>query len=67
MLILTRKYGESIIIGEDIKITILDCKGKNVRIGVEAPRNVAVHRQDGGQVVQEKSLKPEDGSQKTEE
>ncbi|PKN69078.1 MAG: carbon storage regulator [Deltaproteobacteria bacterium HGW-Deltaproteobacteria-12] len=46
MLILSRKSGESITIGEDITITILDSKGKNIRIGVEAPRNIAVHRKD---------------------
>ncbi len=46
MLILTRKHGESITIGDDIKITILDVKGKYVRVGVEAPRNMAVHRQE---------------------
>lgn len=50
MLILTRKHGESITIGDDIKITILDVKGKYVRIGVEAPRNLAVHRQDSPSV-----------------
>jgi len=46
MLILTRKQGESITIGNDIKVTILDVKGKYVRVGVEAPRDLAVHRQE---------------------
>jgi carbon storage regulator len=46
MLILTRKQGESITIGDDIKVTILDVKGKYVRVGVEAPRELAVHRQE---------------------
>lgn len=46
MLILTRKQGESITIGDHIKVTILDVKGKYVRVGVEAPRNLAVHRQE---------------------
>lgn len=46
MLILTRKQGESITIGENIKVTILDVKGKYVRVGVEAPRDLAVHRQE---------------------
>jgi carbon storage regulator len=46
MLILTRKQGESITIGDDIRITILDVKGKYVRVGVEAPRELAVHRQE---------------------
>lgn len=46
MLILTRKQGESITIGNDIKVTILEVKGKYVRVGVEAPRDLAVHRQE---------------------
>lgn len=46
MLILTRKQGESITIGDDIKVTILDVKGKYVRVGIEAPRELAVHRQE---------------------
>lgn len=46
MLILTRKQGESITIGDNIKITILDVKGKYVRVGVEAPRELAVHRHE---------------------
>jgi carbon storage regulator len=46
MLVLTRKQGESITIGDDITITILDVKGKYVRVGVEAPRDLAVHRQE---------------------
>ncbi len=46
MLILTRKQGESITIGDDIRITILDVKGKYVRVGVEAPRSLPVHRQE---------------------
>lgn len=46
MLILTRKQGESITIGDDIRITILDVKGKYVRVGIDAPRSLAVHRQE---------------------
>ncbi|HQK99690.1 MAG TPA: carbon storage regulator CsrA [Smithellaceae bacterium] len=46
MLILTRKQGESITIGDNIKITILDVKGKYVRVGVDAPKELAVHRQE---------------------
>jgi carbon storage regulator len=53
MLILTRKFGESIIIGKDITITILDSKGKNIRIGVEAPRDIAVHRKNIGRCAQD--------------
>ncbi len=46
MLILTRKLGESIAIGDDITVTILDIKGKHLRIGIEAPAGVVVHRQE---------------------
>lgn len=56
MLILTRKLGESINIGDDIKITLLDIKGKYIRIGIEAPRDVAVHREEVYQMIQEQNI-----------
>ena len=46
MLILTRRVGESLIIGDDVTITVLGVKGNQVRIGVNAPRAVAVHREE---------------------
>jgi carbon storage regulator len=46
MLILTRRPGESICIGEDIKVTVIFVKGYQVRIGIEAPREVAVDREE---------------------
>jgi len=46
MLILTRKEGESIIIAGSIRITVLDARGDQVRIGIEAPRDVTVHREE---------------------
>ncbi|WP_029913137.1 carbon storage regulator CsrA [Pelobacter seleniigenes] len=46
MLVLTRKQGEGIIIGDDIKITIVELKGGGVRIGIDAPRELKVHRQE---------------------
>lgn len=46
MLILTRRIGEKICIGEDITVTVLDVNGSQVRIGVNAPRDVAVHREE---------------------
>ncbi len=46
MLILTRRVGESLMIGEEITITVLGVKGNQVRIGVDAPRDVAVHREE---------------------
>jgi carbon storage regulator len=46
MLILTRRVGESLLIGDDVTITVLGVKGNQVRIGVNAPRDVAVHREE---------------------
>ena len=46
MLILTRKQGESITIGDDIKVTVLGVYGRQVRLGVEAPLKVVVHREE---------------------
>ncbi|HHF6794147.1 TPA: carbon storage regulator CsrA [Haemophilus influenzae] len=46
MLILTRKVGESILIGNDISITILSVRGNQVKLGVEAPKEVSVHREE---------------------
>ena len=46
MLILTRKNGEGIAIGDDIQIRILEIKGGQVKIGIEAPHDVAVHREE---------------------
>jgi len=46
MLILTRKFGENIRIGDKIKIIILDVKGGQVKLGIDAPPNIAVHREE---------------------
>jgi len=46
MLVLTRKAGEGIIIGDDVKITIIEVKGGGIRIGIDAPRHMKVHRQE---------------------
>jgi len=46
MLILTRKLGENIRIGDDVKITILDIKGGQVKLGIEAPPHISVHREE---------------------
>lgn len=46
MLVLSRIKGESIIIGDNIKVSVLDIKGDSVSIGIEAPRRISVHRQE---------------------
>ncbi len=46
MLILTRRVGESLMIGDDVIVTVLGVKGNQVRIGVNAPKEVAVHREE---------------------
>jgi len=46
MLVLTRRANQSIMIGNDVVVTVLDVKGDQVRIGIRAPRSVAVHREE---------------------
>ena len=46
MLILTRRVGETVVIGDDVTVTVLGVKGNQVRLGVNAPREVAVHREE---------------------
>ena len=46
MLILTRRVGETVMIGNDVTVTILGVKGNQVRVGINAPKNVAVHREE---------------------
>jgi carbon storage regulator len=56
MLILTRKLGQAIRIGNEIKITISDIKGKQIRVGIEAPEEMAVHREEVYEIIQKQNL-----------
>ncbi|MEV4707732.1 carbon storage regulator CsrA [Actinoplanes sp. NPDC049316] len=53
MLVLTRKAGESVMIGDDVVVTVLEARGDVIRIGIKAPRDVQVHREEVYQELRE--------------
>lgn len=64
MLILSRRSSESIIVGDEVTITILSVKGKQVRIGIDAPPHIGVHREEIYQKIQDQDSgnKPHDSA-----
>jgi carbon storage regulator len=61
MLVLSRKKNESIVINNDIRIVVVEIRGDKVRLGVEAPREVPVHRNEVYEAIQNSTRQPESG------
>lgn len=55
MLVLTRKRDESIIIGDEIRVTVVDVRGDQVKLGIDAPRSIPVHREEIYKEIQEEN------------
>ena len=64
MLVLSRRNGESIKIGKDVVVTVLGVRGEKIRLGVDAPKNVDVHRDEVAQMIAEAIVKDESSQAK---
>ncbi len=60
MLILTRRVGETLVIGDDVSITVLGVKGNQVRVGINAPKDVSVHREEIYERIQNEKTSDDD-------
>ncbi len=67
MLVLSRQRDESIIIGDEIVITIVDIRGDKVRLGIEAPTEIPVHRQEVYEIIQRENLRSKQLSRNDEQ
>jgi len=62
MLILTRRINETLMVGDDVKVTVLGINGNQVRIGVQAPRHIPVHRQEIYEKIKKEELSDSRGA-----
>jgi len=67
LLVLTRKVHQSIIVGDEVEIIVLEVRGEQVRLGIKAPKNVNVHRKEVYEQIAEHESEPEEGENLTEE
>lgn len=67
MLVLSRQKDESIVIGDDVEITIVDVRGDKVRLGITAPKNIPVHRREVYDAIQREKATKEQTSQESPE